>query len=398
MVSTGCETPPTRSAWDCRTRSSSSSACSEARKRLAAAGPRWPALVALALTLAPVAAEEGTVRQPLPSAEEIAKLPPDGGDEFNRLVFEQSPYLRQHARNPVDWYPWGPEAFERAAAEDKPIFLSIGYSTCHWCHVMEHESFEDDEVAALMNAAFICVKLDREERPDLDQVYMQVTQGMTGRGGWPMTVVMTPEKQPFFAGTYFPKEDRGNRAGMKSLVPELSRAWREEREEVLGQAGNIVDWLQRNQGTQGSTELDTAVLNRGFKELDGRFDRAWGGFNKRPKFPVPHNLRFLLRYARRNDDARALEMVRLTLNKMRLGGIWDHVGFGFHRYSTDREWLVPHFEKMLYGPGALGDDLRRGLAGLRGRELSPNSGADPHLRAARHDRRERGVLLGRGCR
>ena len=182
-----------------------------------------PRLAAVVLGLAPVPVEDEHVRAPLPSAEEIALLPSDGGDEFNRLVFEESPYLRQHARNPVDWYPWGTEAFERARAEDKPIFLSVGYSTCHWCHVMEHESFEDAEVAALMNESFVCVKVDREERPDVDQIYMKVTQGMTGRGGWPMTVVMTPAGEPFFAGTYFPKESRGNRPGMTSLVPDLAR-------------------------------------------------------------------------------------------------------------------------------------------------------------------------------
>jgi len=303
----------------------------------------------LALVPALVAVdEESPVREPLPSPEEIAQLPPDGGEEFNRLIFEPSPYLRQHARNPVDWYPWGEAAFARASAEDKPVFLSIGYSTCHWCHVMEHESFEDEEVAALMNEAFVCIKVDREERPDLDQVYMQVTQAMTGRGGWPMTVVMTPRKKPFFAATYIPKSARGGREGMLTLVPELARLWRERRDEIEEQAEEVVDWLQRSQRTRGAVELDAGVLDEAFEALARRFDEEQGGFGTQPKFPMPHHLRFLLRHARRTGDERALEMVRTTLNAMRSGGIWDHVGFGFHRYSTDREWLVPHFEKMLY--------------------------------------------------
>ncbi|TDJ77566.1 MAG: thioredoxin domain-containing protein, partial [Planctomycetota bacterium] len=295
--------------------------------------------------------EERALRKDLPSADVIADLPPDGGPEFNRLIHEQSPYLLQHARNPVDWYPWGPEAFEAAKREDKPVFLSVGYSTCHWCHVMEHESFEDEEVAALMNAAFICIKVDREERPDIDQVYMSVTQAMTGRGGWPMTVVMTPDKKPFFAGTYFPKVGRAGRAGMMDLVPALDKAWKEQRESVLASADQAVNTLAgMSLGTPGAA-LGVRTLDVAYRGLAGRFDARNGGFGNAPKFPVPHNLRFLLRYAKRTGETHALEMVEKTLHEMRKGGIWDHVGFGFHRYSTDRVWLLPHFEKMLYDQG-----------------------------------------------
>jgi hypothetical protein len=293
------------------------------------------------------------MRAPLPSADEIKTLPPDGGPLYNRLVFEQSPYLLQHAANPVDWFPWGSEAFARAASEDKPVFLSIGYSTCHWCHVMERESFEDAEVAALLNEHFVCVKVDREERPDLDQVYMSVTQALTGSGGWPMTVVLTPDKKPFFAGTYFPKRGRLGRGGMVELVPALSRAWKQNREQVLESAEQITAALARSSAGAGAGELDSAVLERAERELASRFDPGYGGFGEAPKFPTPHNLCFLLRRWRRSGDAGVLLIVETTLRAMRTGGIWDHVGFGFHRYSTDRIWLLPHFEKMLYDQALL---------------------------------------------
>ncbi len=284
----------------------------------------------------------------------IAGLPPDGGSDFNRLVFEKSPYLLQHARNPVDWYPWGDEAFERAKREDKPVFLSIGYSTCHWCHVMERESFEDDEVAALLNAHFVAIKVDREERPDVDQIYMSVTQAMTGSGGWPMTVVMTPDRRPFFAGTYFPKSGRLGRQGMMELLPALSDAWKGQRAQVLASAEQVQDFLQRTaQSPTASSDLDASVLDAAFAALESAYDPVHGGFGGAPKFPVPHNLRLLLRHWRRTGDPRALDMVVHTLERMRLGGIWDHVGFGFHRYSTDAEWLLPHFEKMLYDQALL---------------------------------------------
>ena len=287
-------------------------------------------------------------RAPLPSPEAIAALPPDGGPEFNRLVFEASPYLLQHARNPVDWHPWGEAAFARARAEDRPIFLSIGYATCHWCHVMEHESFEDPAIAALMNELFVCIKVDREERPDVDQLYMSVTQAMTGRGGWPMTVVMTPERVPFFAGTYFPKGGAPGRPGMLELLPGLAKAWAEDRENVSATAARVREWLASASAGGAGEALDRAWIARTAKALMGGYDRRNGGFGEAPKFPTPHNLRLLLRHARAGGDTQAVEQVVATLRAMRAGGLWDHVGFGFHRYSTDAQWLLPHFEKMLY--------------------------------------------------
>ena len=291
--------------------------------------------------------QERRARTPPPSEDAIRALPPDGGPEFNRLVFERSPYLQQHARNPVDWYPWAEAAFARARSEQKPVFLSIGYSTCHWCHVMEHESFEDEQVAALLNEHFVCVKVDREERPDLDAVYMQVTQAMTGSGGWPMTVVLTPDKQPFFAGTYYPKSARYGRKGMLELLPELAALWRERRSDVLKSAAQITD-IVRDESRESPAELGPGLLRLGREQLAGRYDAERGGFGSAPKFPVPHQLLFLLQAHERTGDPQALRMVEHTLTAMRAGGIYDQIGFGFHRYSTDREWLVPHFEKMLY--------------------------------------------------
>ncbi|MBI2191035.1 MAG: thioredoxin domain-containing protein [Planctomycetes bacterium] len=292
-------------------------------------------------------------RKPIPPPEELAKLPKDGGPEYNRLVFEKSPYLLQHAGNPVDWYPWGDEAFEKARQENKPIFLSIGYTTCHWCHVMEHESFEDEEVARLMNQHFVCIKVDREERPDIDQVYMTVTQAMTGSGGWPMTVVMTPDRKPFFTGTYFPKEGRMGMRGMLQLLPALARAWSGEREKVLQAADHVASALsQWTRGAPGGG-LHPATLDTAFRQLEARYDPERGGFSRAPKFPVPHNLSFLLRYGKRTGNPKALEMVEKTLAALRLGGVYDQIGFGTHRYSTDPVWLVPHFEKMLYDQALL---------------------------------------------
>lgn len=271
----------------------------------------------------------------------------------NRLAQSRSPYLLQHADNPVDWYPWGEEAFTAAAEQDKPIFLSIGYATCHWCHVMEHESFEDPEVAALMNAAFINVKVDREERPDIDQVYMTVTQMLTGSGGWPMTVIMTPDKRPFFAATYIPKTARFGRMGMVDLIPRVEAAWRDDREKLLESAGQIVANLQTI-GTHGQpAEIGPATPAATRRDLGSRYDSVEGGFGAAPKFPSPHNLLFLLAYGESRGDREAINMVAHTLDSMRKGGIFDHVGFGFHRYSTDKEWLVPHFEKMLYDQATL---------------------------------------------
>jgi len=271
----------------------------------------------------------------------------------NRLIHEKSPYLLQHAYNPVDWYPWSAEAFERARKEDKPIFLSIGYSTCHWCHVMERESFENHEVAKFMNEAFVSIKVDREERPDLDHIYMTVCQILKGSGGWPLTIIMTPDKRPFFAATYIPKETRFGRMGMMDLIPRVTQVWKERREEVLGSADKILAALKTVEKEPSGVEPDTSTLDKAYQELAGRFDENFGGFSKAPKFPTPHNFFYMLRYWKRTGNQKALGMVEKTLQEMRQGGIYDHVGFGFHRYSTDQEWLVPHFEKMLYDQAML---------------------------------------------
>jgi uncharacterized protein YyaL (SSP411 family) len=271
----------------------------------------------------------------------------------NRLIKEKSPYLLQHAHNPVDWYPWGKNAFEQARIQDKPIFLSIGYSTCHWCHVMEKESFEDEEVAKLLNAHFICIKVDREERPDLDAIFMKTCQVMTHRGGWPLTIFMTSDKTPFFAGTYFPKKNRFNQPGLLDILPRLQILWEGHRDQLLTTSKEIISALQKTSSTSFIKKLDNAVLDTSFEELSGRFDEQHGGFGQKPKFPVPHDLFFLLRYWKRTGKDRALQMVEKTLQAMRQGGIYDHIGYGFHRYSTDQHWLVPHFEKMLYDQALL---------------------------------------------
>ena len=276
----------------------------------------------------------------------------------NRLVHEKSPYLLQHAHNPVDWYAWGDEAFERAKSEDKPVFLSIGYSTCHWCHVMERESFADEEAARVLNAAFVCVKVDREERPDLDQHYMAVCQMLTGSGGWPLTIVMTPDKQPFFAGTYFPKARRWGRTGLLELAPLIGEAWRTRKEEILRSAAEIIAAVDRGRPlarAESGGGLSRATLDEAFRELAADFDECRGGFGGAPKFPIPHHIGFLLRYWKRTGRAEALAMAEITLAAMRRGGIYDHLGFGFHRYSTDADWLVPHFEKMLYDQALLAE-------------------------------------------
>ncbi|MFT6849313.1 MAG: hypothetical protein ACJATA_000108, partial [Sphingobacteriales bacterium] len=271
----------------------------------------------------------------------------------NKLIDEKSPYLLQHAHNPVDWYPWGDEAFDLAKKLDKPIFLSIGYSTCHWCHVMEHESFEDTAVAALMNDAFINIKVDREERPDIDNIYMTVCQMLTGSGGWPLTIVMTPDKKPFYAATYIPKNSRYGRDGMMELIPGLKNAWKTQRNEILENTKRIETGLKKAVLSEPGNIPSSTVFNEAQKSFASRYDAKYGGFGVKPKFPSPHNLIFLLRHGYSTGNQESIEMVENTLENMRLGGIYDQIGFGFHRYSTDKEWLTPHFEKMLYDQAML---------------------------------------------
>ncbi|MCR3923291.1 MAG: thioredoxin domain-containing protein, partial [Firmicutes bacterium] len=274
-------------------------------------------------------------------------------EKTNRLINEKSPYLLQHAYNPVDWFPWSEEAFAKANNEDKPIFLSIGYSTCHWCHVMERESFEAPEVAAVLNRVFVCIKVDREERPDLDNVYMSVCQAMTGSGGWPLTILLSADKRPFFAGTYFPKRSIAGRMGVVELAERIEKLWQTARDDLQQTASLVMDNLQALSLVTPGEEPGENVLHKAFKQVNERFDSQYGGFGSAPKFPTPHNLSFLLRYWKRTGTKKALEMVEKTLVAMRNGGVYDHIGFGFHRYSTDRYWLLPHFEKMLYDQAML---------------------------------------------
>ena len=267
----------------------------------------------------------------------------------NRLAGETSPYLLQHRHNPVDWYPWSPEAFDRARADDKPLLLSVGYSACHWCHVMERESFENEEIAALMNRLFVNIKVDREERPDVDQIYMQAVQSMTGRGGWPMTVFLTPEGVPFYGGTYFPPVDRHGMPGFPRLLEGVAEAYRGRRGEVVEAGKQLLEQMRQGERLRSSNTLLTdTILFSAYQALSGDFDAREGGLGRAPKFPQPMNWEFLLRFWKRTGNPRALEMARLTLTKMARGGMYDQLGGGFHRYSVDGEWLVPHFEKMLY--------------------------------------------------
>ena len=265
----------------------------------------------------------------------------------NRLIHEKSPYLLQHAHNPVDWYPWGEAAFEKAYQEDKPIFLSIGYSTCHWCHVMERESFEDKEVAEYLNTHFVPVKVDREERPDVDAVYMQVCQALTGSGGWPLTVFLAPDKKAFYAGTYFPKHTRHGMNGLMEILASVVKLWKTDREKLVRQADTFLKRLRRS-AKKSDEMLTVSDFHRAFEDFSESFDSQYGGFGGAPKFPTPHNLMFLMRYYYYERREEALEMVTQTLRAMARGGMFDHIGGGFSRYSTDRIWLVPHFEKMLY--------------------------------------------------
>ena len=267
----------------------------------------------------------------------------------NRLANETSPYLLQHKDNPVDWYPWGDEALAKARAEDRPVFLSIGYSACHWCHVMERESFENEEIAALMNEHFISIKVDREERPDVDSIYMAAVQAMTGRGGWPMSVFLTPEGEPFYSGTYFPPEDRGGMPAFPRVLAAVADAYQNRKAEVLTTTSQIVGELRKQTAARASTEpLTRDLIAQAYRALAPNFDGDHGGFGGAPKFPQAMIYEFLLRYWHATGDGEALQMVEQTLQQMARGGMYDQLGGGFHRYSTDERWLVPHFEKMLY--------------------------------------------------
>lgn len=275
-------------------------------------------------------------------------LPPDGGPGFNRLIFAKSPYLLQHAENPVDWYPWCEEAFDKARREDKPIFLSIGYATCHWCHVMERESFEDHEVAAVLNDKFVALKVDREERPDIDDQYMTVAQMLTGSGGWPLTILMTSEKQPFFAATYIPKTEKMGMPGIVEILNKIDDFWRNNRPAVLENCSQVLSGLTRAAAPSAGSLQGDSVVDGVFRALKMSFDGIRGGFGEAPKFPFPLNISFLLRYWKRTGATVARDMAEFTLARIRQGGIFDQIGFGLHRYSVDSQWLVPHFEKMLY--------------------------------------------------
>jgi Highly conserved protein containing a thioredoxin domain len=283
---------------------------------------------------------------------------PESGNTLNHLKDEKSPYLLQHRYNPVDWYPWGEKAFKKSKAENKPIFLSIGYSTCHWCHVMARESFQDPEIGQLINEIFVPVKVDREERPDIDSVYMMVCQMVTGSGGWPLTIIMTPDQKPFFAGTYFPKDTGPRGTGLKDLIRNVRDLWENKREDLLKSAEDLTQSLQQiSQGPHGSPdklgELSVGILEQNYHLLQENFDQEYAGFGNNQKFPTPHHLLFLLRYWKHTHETEALSMVEKTLEAMGKGGIYDHVGFGFHRYTVDRQWIIPHFEKMLYDQALL---------------------------------------------
>src|SRR5438477_5052700 len=293
------------------------------------------------------------------SSDNLAEPKPARPEHTNRLAHEKSPYLLQHAHNPVDWYPWGEEAFAKARSENKPIFLSIGYSTCHWCHVMSHESFENDAIAAIMNREFVNIKVDREERPDVDRVYMTFVQATTGGGGWPMSVWLTPDLKPFVGGTYFPPEDRYGQPAFRKVLERIAAAWKQGHEKIAEQGSKIVEALRESQNAQAETtaKIDNQFFQTAYEQLSRSFDDKEGGFGTAPKFPRPVSLNFLTRFYARDPKGEsgkhALEMDLLTLRKMAAGGMHDHIGGGFHRYSVDRYWHVSHFEKMLYDQAQL---------------------------------------------
>ncbi|MCU0425591.1 MAG: thioredoxin domain-containing protein [Candidatus Kapabacteria bacterium] len=284
----------------------------------------------------------------------------------NALIREKSPYLLQHAHNPVNWYAWNEETFAKAKREDKPIFLSIGYATCHWCHVMERESFENEAIAEFLNEHFVAIKVDREERPDVDAIYMRVCQAMTGHGGWPLTIFMSPDKKPFFAGTYFPPANYRNRPGFPHILEQILHAWTNERAKVEESCDAILEHFSEKSSNHASSALSPTINDIAFQRYEQTFDPQFGGFGSQPKFPSPQNLLFLLRYYKRTGNRTALAMVERTLISMRHGGLFDHIGYGFHRYSTDREWLLPHFEKMLY------DQAMLAVAYLEAHQASPD--------------------------
>jgi len=335
------------------------------------------ALLSCSEKACPAAEKTAHTRKPLPPAAEIAKLPADGGKEFNRLIHEKSPYLLQHARNPVNWYPWSPAAFAKAKKEGKPIFLSVGYSTCHWCHVMERESFETEAVAAILNEFYVAIKVDREERPDVDQIYMTATQVLAGQGGWPNSLWLTPDGKPWYAGTYFPPDDKFGRPGFKKILTQLARAWTAQNAEILKRSGEIAGRIK--QYTSGksrapaSGKISYRLLENATGAMGMSFDPRMGGFGRAPKFPPHSSLQLLLsEYARTKSD-RLLHMASVTLDAMARGGIHDHVGGGFHRYATDPIWLLPHFEKMLY------DNAQLARAYVNAYELT---GQERHKRVA----------------
>src|SRR5882762_2184456 len=295
----------------------------------------------------------------LVTSDSFAEQTPAQSEHTNRLAHEKSPYLLQHAHNPVDWYPWGEEAFGKARRENKPIFLSVGYSTCHWCHVMAHESFESEDVATIMNREFVNIKVDREERPDVDRVYMTFVQATTGGGGWPMSVWLTPDLKPFVGGTYFPPVDRYGQPGFTKVLERIAAAWKQGHEKIAEQGSKIVEALRESQNAQpeAAAKIDNQLFQTAYEQLSRSFDDKEGGFGTAPKFPRPVSLNFLARFYDRDPKSEsgkhALEMDLVTLRKMAAGGMHDHLGGGFHRYSVDRYWHVPHFEKMLYDQAQL---------------------------------------------
>ena len=334
----------------------------------------------------------------------------------NRLGQEKSPYLLQHAHNPVDWYPWGEEAFAKARRENKPIFLSIGYSTCHWCHVMAHESFENEEVAAIMNREFVNIKVDREERPDVDRVYMTFVQATTGGGGWPMSVWLTPDLKPFVGGTYFPPEERYGQPAFNKVLERIATAWKEDHDKIVEQGSKIVEALRESQSAApGEEKIDGSVLDAAYKQTDRSYDPKEGGFGNAPKFPRPATLNFLTRfYARKVEHAsrlpsdadatetvalqqgkHALDMSLFTLRKMAAGGMHDHIGGGFHRYSVDRYWHVPHFEKMLYDQSQLALAYLDAFQITNDQTIRINRARHSRLRRSRHDVERRRFFLSR---